>query len=140
MTENPYVTQLKAQLQMVLVDLAPLPDGCNCRWAPWTGRSLRRSIRAVQTAAAALYRALDAADTQGDERAHAFRLGVRLLRTLPTARAVPDAARYIAIVTAWLPGLSAAETKVLCHYFACRAASLAQHITNRAFGRPMEDL
>ena len=129
MSDNPYVTDLCTRIDAVLVALAPLPNGCARRWAPWTARRLRRQVRAVETTAAALFNGLEAAEEHVSERAHALRTAGMLLAALPTAAALPDRARYRAYVDAWLPGLTDAETAALRSFFGCGTGELADHVT-----------
>jgi len=136
MSENPYVTIVLDLLQEALVCLAPLPNGCACRWAPWTARRLRRQAQAVLTAACALRSALEHAEEQREETLHDIRLADHLLAALlPTAQ-VPDDACYRAYAEAWLSGLTGDETRALRQFFGCTAEYLADHVTHWAFSPP----
>ncbi len=133
MSENPYVTELLDLLQEALVCLAPLPNGCACRWAPWTARRLRRQTQGVLAAACALRNALERAEEQREETLHYIRLADHLLAALlPTAQ-VPDEARYRTYAEAWLAGLNDDEARALRQFFGCTAEYLADHVTHWAF-------
>ncbi len=136
MSENPYVTDLLDLLEEILPCLAPLPNGCACRWAPWTARRLRRQIQAVMLSACALHDALELAEEQREEALHDIRLADHLLAGLLPAARVADDTRYRAYVEAWLPGLTEDETQALRHFFGCTAEYLADHITHWAFSPP----
>ncbi len=136
MSENLYATELRDLLQEALVCLAPLPNGCAPRWAPWTARRLRRQTQAVLTAACALRSALERAEEQREETLHYIRLVDRLLTTLLSATQVPDEACYRAYAEAWLPGLTEDETRALRQFFGCAAEYLADHVTRWAFSPP----
>ncbi|MCL5282682.1 MAG: hypothetical protein M1376_22585 [Planctomycetes bacterium] len=140
MSENPYVMDLLDQLQEALVCLAPLPNGCSCRWAPWTARRLRRQTQAVLTAACALRSALEHAEQQRQEALHYIRLADRLLAGLLPAAQVPDETCYRAYAEAWLPGLTDDETQALCQFFGCTAEYLPDHVTHWAFSPPDQRL
>jgi hypothetical protein len=140
MSENSYVTDLLDLLQEALVGLAPLPNGCACRWAPWTARRLRRQTQAVLTAACTLRSALQRAEDQREEALHDIRLADRLLATLLSATQVPDNTSYRAYAEAWLAGLTDDETRALCHFFGCTAEYLADHVTHWAFSPPDQRL
>jgi hypothetical protein len=140
MSENSYVTDLLNLLQEALVCLAPLPNGCACRWAPWTSRRLRRQVQAVLTAAWTLRSALERAEEQREEALHYIRLADRLLATLLSATQVPDDTCYRAYAEAWLPGLTDDETRALCQFFGCTAEYLADHVTHWAFSPPDQRL
>jgi hypothetical protein len=136
MSENPYVAYLLDLLEETLVCLAPLPNGCACRWAPWTARRLRRQTQAVMLSACALRDALERAEEQCEEALHDIRLADHLLAALLPADRVPDDTRYRAYVEAWLPGLTEDEARALRHFFGCAAEYLADHITQWAFSPP----
>jgi hypothetical protein len=138
MSDNVYVTQLLDLLQGTVVCLAPLPNGCACRWAPWTARRLRRQAQAVAAAAAALYRILEAAESELDELLHDYRCAAALLAPLLRAADVPDAVRYRAYAAAWLAGLTPQEAVALRRFFGCTYGALADHITHWAFPVPKE--
>jgi hypothetical protein len=133
MSENPHVTELLDLLQEALVCLAPLPNGCACRWAPWTARRLRRQTQAVLTAACALRNTLERAEEQLEETLHDIRLADHLLAALLPAAQVPDETCYRAYVEAWLPGLTADEARALRQFFGCTAEYLADHVMHWAF-------
>ncbi len=140
MSENPYVTDLLDLLQEALECLAPLPNGCARRWAPWTARRLRRQTQAVLTAACALRSGLQRAEEQREEALHDIRLADRLLAALLPAAQVPDDTCYRAYAEAWLAGLTDDETRALCQFFGCTAAYLADHVTHWAFSPPDQRL
>jgi len=133
MSENPYVTELLDLLQETLVCLAPLPNGCACRWAPWTARRLRRQTQAVLTGACTLRTALQRAEEQREEILHYVRLADRLLAALLPADQVPDQTCYRAYAEAWLSGLTDDEARALRQFFGCTAQYLADHVTHWAF-------
>ena len=133
MSQNPYVTDLLDLLQETLACLAPLPNGCTCRWAPWTARRLRRQTQAVLSAACALRLALEHAEEQRQEALHYIRVADRLLAALLTPTQVPDDARYRAYAEAWLAGLTDDEARALRLFFGCTAEYLADHVTHWAF-------
>ncbi len=136
MSENSYVTDLLDLLQEALVCLAPLPNGCACRWAPWTARRLRRQTQAVLTAACALRSALQFAEQEREEALHNIRLADRLLAPLLSSAQVPDDTCHRAYAEAWLAGLTDDETRALCQFFGCIAEYLADHVTHWAFSPP----
>ena len=140
MSQNPYVTDLLDLLQETLVCLAPLPNGCTRRWAPWTARRLRRQTQAVLSAACALRLTLEHAEEQQEEALHYIRLADRLLAGLLPAAQVPDDTCYRTYVEAWLPGLTDDETRALCQFFGCAAEYLADHVTPWAFSPPDQRL
>jgi len=140
MSENPYVTDVLDLLQETLECLAPLPNGCACRWAPWTARRLRRQTQAVLTAACALRSALERAEEQREEALHDIRLADRLLATLLSSAQVPDDTRYRAYAEAWLSGLTEDEARALRQFFGCTAEYLADHVTHWAFSPPDQRL
>ena len=133
MSQNPYVTDLLDLLQEALVCLAPLPNGCTRRWAPWTARRLRRQTQAVLSAACALRLTLEHAEEQQEEALHYIRLADRLLAALLTATQVPDDTSYRAYAGAWLAGLTDDEARALRRFFGCTAEYLADHVTQWAF-------
>jgi hypothetical protein len=133
MSQNLYVADLLDLLQETLVCLAPLPNGCACRWPPWTARRLRRQTQAVLSAACALRLALERAEEQREEALHYVRLADRLLAGLLSATQVPDDARYRAYAEAWLAGLTDDEARALRQFFGCSAEYLADHVTQWAF-------
>jgi hypothetical protein len=136
MSENPYVTELLDLLQEALVCLAPLPNGCACRWAPWTARRLRRQTQAILLAACALRSALERAEEQREETLHYIRLADRLLGALLPAAQAPDDTCYRAYAQAWLAGLTEDEARALRQFFGCPAEYLADHVTHWAFSPP----
>ncbi len=140
MSENSYVTDLLDLLQEALVCLAALPNGCSCRWAPWTARRLRRQTQAVLTAACALHSALERAEQQRQESLHYVRVADRLLAALLSAAQVPDEGCYRAYVEAWLPGLTNDEMRALCQFFGCTTEYLPDHVTHWAFSPPDQRL
>ncbi len=140
MSENSYVTDLLDLLQEALLCLAPLPNGCSCRWAPWTARRLRRQTQAVLTAAGALRRGLQRAEEEREDALHDLRLADRLLATLLSSAQIPDDTFYRTYAQAWLAGLTDEETRVLCQFFGCTAEYLAGHITHWAFSPPDQRL
>jgi len=136
MSDHPHVAYLSDLLQETLVCLAPLPNGCACRWAPWTARRLRRQTQAVLLAACALRTALERAEEQRQEALHDIRLADHLLAALLPAARVPDETRYRAYAEAWLAGLTEDEARALRHFFGCTAEYLADHVTQWAFSPP----
>jgi hypothetical protein len=136
MTPYPAITQLLAALDALAETLAPVPAGCACRWAPWTGRQLRRQVAAVLAAAWGLYNALQAAESAAGERLHELRLAAALVAPLPTRAQLPDRERYAAFAAAWLAGLSATEVAALRSCFGCPSDQLAGRLAAWALTGP----
>jgi len=88
------------QIDALVVALAPVPNGCACRWTALTGRRLRRLNQEVVASVCGLATILEEVEAELDEPLAALRTAQRLLEALPPAARVGPVARYTAYVNA----------------------------------------
>jgi len=133
MSDHPWINELWELLESALFYLPGVPGRCDRRWARWTSRRLRRQFDGLLRALGTLRRALDQAERERDGPLAYRSLAQRLLAELLPTSALPVAAEYQRYVTAWLSGLSGAETSALRSYFGVGTDALAWRITVWAF-------